>query len=124
MKKIFLIILLCGLVAWLTSCASHKEFPIDSVFSNLYGGEVIISIIQRDGSTELAYIPIDKLDARLRDDGKDYTSIKVETNPYSNRYGAYPSGIILVPRHEDIEKWNKWKEGLRAKPKRVFPPDD
>lgn len=90
----------------------------DAVFFVGVGDSQEINPVQRAG------VSVEK-----RNDGKEYTSVKL-SGKYD--YFSYKTAIVLVPNEEDAKIWNDWLNSLseeklkyeeNLKPRRVLPPD-
>lgn len=126
MRKIFLISLMILLIGGLAaSCASKTEYPLIDAYDRENGETVVIQVTNYENIYTI-WIEIDGISVKLRDDGKNYTSIII----LSGYEGAvYPGGTILVPYPEDVEKWNNWLKKITKErkpgitPQRVLPPN-
>lgn len=125
MSKIFLFILLYGLIVGLivyNSLYREYEYPLKRLISDEVGYEVKVGfeVITQKGSASVIFVSLNGIDVRLRDDNKNYTSIKITRYYGEDRYFR---GTILVPYQEDVEKWNEHLKKLKLTPERVLPPN-
>lgn len=111
-----------------------KEYPIygyDYGFMGIGDPFCQFSIITDEcyGKREEVYIYLDGLIVKVRNDTKSYTSLVLSKSHLINN--AYNSAVLLVPKQEDYDSWQKWLAAEKGRPRngniapqRILPPDN